>query len=732
MHIKNADKIKELIKAKLPEYVKELGLKTENAHIQCPNKSAHDHEDTGKLSASFLPQSNNTNIYCFVENRTFDIFDIHSLVTGQNLTGEGFYQAVEELAKKYDIPLEYEDEFSPKEKEKKVKQKLLEDIHKLSISYNEQAQKEAIALYKQRNLNPEKVKHWKIGYLKPDSLTKETYDRFKTLFDYNLKSVFTSPSFVIPVFNLNRQYAGIILRQFGPEKETKYLNLFANGRTLFNIHNVRGNEKLTVVEGPIDCISLYPEPNVVGCLTNLIHDSDLEVLAHSKFKTIELALDPDNIYKGKARDGFLRSILKLKNLDTEIKVIEIPSVGDTKPDPDEYMRTHTLTDFHKLPRINALDYIIENYRRKLIPIDTLYDFIAGCPNLIRKEQMITETAKALNVGKRQLMKSVDTVSDKKDSFNLIQYAQEKDSLTDLLEGFTEMAWNQNYKGVPLGYPLFDHHMGGIEDTLYVLIGLPEMGKTSLLLNLVHKLASNPNNFVAFYSLDDGAKRSIVPRLFSILSGLTSKQIKSPTADIKDRWYQGLKNFESLKHNIVIKDGSAIRSLEDLDNYVKIHRCIAEEKQKKFIIVIDNLHDLNASGRRELEPTQNSQKIASYLKRLPQEINCPIISTAEVPKSASERPGGKDIKESIDFWYAARCVIGIFSNFHNFEKKGYSHLVWVTPDRRYQPIIELIISKNQTGDSWHGSLFYKFDLQNNTFIECRQDECDLLKKGQSII
>jgi replicative DNA helicase len=1051
--IKNLDKVKDLIKAKLPDYLKELGLRVEGSKVQCPHTEVHEHGDKEKLSAAFLPQSQNKLIYCFVEDKVFDIFDIYSLKTGKNITGAAFYEAVKVLAEKYGVPIEEEYEFSMQEQERRRKRKVLEQLHVLSTQHA----KDGVALYKKRNINKEKLLHWKIGYLTPDLISRELDKDFKMMYEYRLLAVFTHPALVIPVFDEDQQYVGLIMRQFGAPKGNEYLNISMQGKNLFNIHNVRGSELLTVVEGAFDTMALYPEKNVVGCLTNSLHDADLEKVANLKPKKIRLALDPDNLFQGTARDGFLKAILKMKNLDSEIEVVVIPSEGDKKPDPDEYMKTHTLEEFNKLPKMSAITYLLKNFEKNVIKADRIYEFIAGCPNLIRREQFITECANVLKIGKRQLAKSIESISENKESFNMIQYVQEKDAFEELLESFTESAWNKNFQGIPSGFPLFDRKFGGFEDTLYLFVGYPEMGKcwgrgtpiltysgdikpveqikagdllmgencypvqvestcrgreemyrviphkgdswscnkshilvlfyrnggkdqiieitvedflkrspafqercklikkqvdfthdypipfdtyfiglwlgdgtrglphitqneselepyfqefakdnqliykkvtsktrcpkhtftnnwqgnplltelktlvinnekriterylkntrdnrlrllaglidsdgyltsggyevctkwasfaedivylarslgfqaniskkivnnityyrirldglchlipcklkrkiaskrqskkdvnhtgfrlealgvgdyygftlniesngrcllgdftlthnTTFLLNFVYRLAQCRDTFVAFYSLDDGAKRAVLPRLLSIASGLTSKQIKQPSKDIEAKWFAGMKKIEALKENLIIKDGSEVRTIKDMENFVKIHAAMAEEKGKKFFIVIDNLHDIVASHK--FESVQNSQRVASFLKRLPQEINCPIIATAEVPKSADAKPSGKDIKESIDLWYAARFVAGIFSNFHLAKNKNQTNLVWQDENGRHQPIMELFVSKNQTGEAEHGSLFYKFSMVTNNLIECTEKETQLLSAGQFI-
>lgn len=727
MRIKNLSKVRELIKTKLPEYLNELGCKANGTKVQCPHTEAHEHGDEGKMSAAFLPDSQNKLIYCFVEERSFDIFDIYSLKTGESLKGANFFNVVKTLAEKYGIPIEEEYEYSAKEKASQRQRRFLEKLHKLSCSGMNP--KKGVPFYKKRRIDKEKLIAWKIGYLSPDDITPEMNKECKMLFDYRLLSVFHKPGLVIPVWNENKQYTGIIIRMFDTTDDDPYIKICIKGSNLFNIERVRGKERLTIVEGVFDAIALHPEQNVVGCLTNVVNDANLEKIAEMGMKKIRLALDPDNMYKGTARDGFLRTILRMKNLDAEISVIKIPVVeGKPKPDPDEYMKTHKLEDFNNLPTISAITYLLQNYEKGLIKADSIYDFIAGCPNLIRKESFINECAKVLNIGKRQLTKSIDDMSENKDSFNMIQYVQEKDSYDELLEGFTEMAWNKNFAGVPSGFPLFDKKFGGFEDTLYLFAGFPEMGKTTFLLNFVYRLATYKNTFVAFYSLDDGAKRAIIPRLMSITSGLTSKQVRQPQRDYEKQWFNGMTKLKELKENMIIKDGADIRTVDDLDNFVKIHSTIAEERGKKFIIVIDNLHDLNASAKRDLESTQNAQRVASYLKRLPQRIGCPILSTAEVPKSSSDKPTGKDIKESIDLWYASRFVAGIYSNFHQVKNKQDSNLHWVDENGKYHPIMELFVSKNQTGEAEHGSLYYKFNFNNNKLTECNERETQLLKEG----
>ena len=1055
MHIENIEKIKELIKAKLPDYVKELGLKTNGNKIQCPNHGVHENSDLKKMSAAFLPESGNTTIYCFVENRLFDIFDIYGINEKKPIVGNHFFDVVIALAKKYNIPVTLKDEHSPQEQLKNKQRKYLQELHEFCIT---QA-KFGTEYYKKRKLKLAQVKYFGIGFITPQKLPDKFKKECKNLFGFRIEGLLEHPALVIPLYNRWNQYTGLNLRQFG-ETDTPYIRLMVGAKNLFNMNNIRGDKEITISEGVFDVIAQFPTPNVVGCLTNTLDDRDVEFLAQQKFKHINLALDPDNYYKGKARDGILRTILKLKDLDSIIKVTMMPTDNcSEKTDPDSYIKEHGIEEFSNLPKIHAIEYLLNCYEKGLIPLENIYEFVSGCPNIIRKEEYINILSKKLKVGKKQLSQTISSVEKKSSNINIIQYIEEKESAQELFEEFTDFAWNNDYKAIPSGLDIFDTTFGGFEDTLYTFIGFPEQGKclrkdtpivmydgsiklsqdikvgdvlmgdannpvkvvstttgteqmyeiipnkldpwgcnkshilvlaykvsgypekiyemsvkefleksksfqehcklmttsvkfkekvtiidpyflglwlgdgnfaapiitkdepelddyflnelhlkqnikyrkrinknrcpsyifthnrdiireinkckvdnekripqsylinseekrlkllaglldtdgyltkdnvfeiitkysglckdilflarslgfravenkkkivkgkeyhrilitgelntiptklkrkqgrawkshksynrygfkivkkdvgkyygftldkksngrfllgdftvthnTTVLLNFIYNLLKNENNFVSFYSLDDGAKRSIIPRLLGIISGLRPSMFRNPTEENKTAWFSAMQQLMSFKDRCVIKDGSQITTVEDLEKYVKIHYNIATERGKKLFIIIDNLHDIVASHK--FESVQNTQRVASFLKRLPQRLSCPVIATAEVPKSSNDKPTGKNIKESIDLWYASRFVGGIYSNFHNKgdDEARNNIYSWQAPDGSFNPIVEMLVSKNQTGDATHASVFFKLNLKTNKLISCTPKECEMLRNGQFI-
>jgi DNA primase len=722
MKIRNLNELLPKLKKFLPQYLELQGIKVDGNKVQCPNHALHNNDD-GNLSAGFVPKSDNTVVWCFVENRKFDIIDCYHILEKKPITGKHFYTCVKELCERFSMGYEIVQQESLQDVERNRQRELLEAVHTLSLTNI----KKGLPYYKQRKLSKEKIQFFKIGYIEPSMITEQLDKEFKKFYDYKLTNIFTNPSLLIPVYDDYKQYAGLQFRQFDLKgKGSKYLHIKIDKRPTFNISNVPDSDYIYVVEGAFDAIAMYPETSVIAINGNIIQDKEVEWLSKRNYKSIYLALDPDRFFQGETSDGFLKTIMKLKNLDVNLKLVITPE----KYDPDSFVCEKGLQAFADLPKKPAIKYLIENYQQGLIKLDSIYEYISGNPSIVRKEKYITLLAKELNIGKRQILGAIDKLETKKPVYNILTYVKEKDSINELLSEFTEMAWQKGFQGVPSSFPMFDNLLGGFEDTIYMLVGYPETGKSLTLINLAYRLMLNNDNYVAFYSLDDGAKRAILPRLLSIVTKMPSKDIQSPTEAIKKKWIKGISFLKSIQSNYTIKDGSEIYSLGDLDRFIKVHYNIAEEGGKKLIIIIDNIHALTASSK--YEANENSQRIAQYLKRVPQIFHCPVITTAEVPKSSGKRPTGKDIKESIDYWYAARFVGGIYNSFHSDGQD--SHLVWqhrTETEEHVFPVIEIVVSKNQTYGCWHGSLYYKFNPFTNHLIECNAEEKELLDHRQMI-
>jgi len=87
MKIRNLNELLPKLKKFLPQYLELQGIKVDGNKVQCPNHALHNNDD-GNLSAGFVPKSDNTVVWCFVENRKFDIIDCYHILEKKPITGQ--------------------------------------------------------------------------------------------------------------------------------------------------------------------------------------------------------------------------------------------------------------------------------------------------------------------------------------------------------------------------------------------------------------------------------------------------------------------------------------------------------------------------------------------------------------------------------------------------------------------------------------------------------------------
>jgi hypothetical protein len=133
MKIKNLDELLRKLKLFLPQYLELKGIKVEKNKLQCPHNEVHKNHDLGNLSAAFIPKTDRSLIWCFVENRKFDIFDCYSILEKKPITGKYFYECIIDLCKQFNMGYELLQQESLQDMERNKQLELLEYIHNLSL-----------------------------------------------------------------------------------------------------------------------------------------------------------------------------------------------------------------------------------------------------------------------------------------------------------------------------------------------------------------------------------------------------------------------------------------------------------------------------------------------------------------------------------------------------------------------------------------------------------------------
>ena len=272
-----------------------------------------------------------------------------------------FIQAVEELSRKYNIPLKKNREYrtinQEIERKKAVNNEYYEIMNEAQIFFRENIEKypEALEYMKERNFSIEEIRKFGIGF------ANSSRDE---LFQHLLKKEFPEEKIIelglvkrnengeiydsfrnrviFPIYNINSQIVGFGGRII--EKNTnlpKYLNspdspIFKKGNELFGIkhqgENIRKKGFAMLMEGYLDVLTAQKNgfENAVASLGTALTEEQAQLL---KKYTDKILISYDNDEAGK--NAIIKAGYILKKYDFDVKCLVID--GNEK-DPDEFLR----------------------------------------------------------------------------------------------------------------------------------------------------------------------------------------------------------------------------------------------------------------------------------------------------------------------------------------------------------------------------------------------------------
>lgn len=296
-----------------------------------------------------------------------------------------FIEAVQELAEKLSIQLEFEDTGSI---EKQTEQEILYEINTQAARYfsdnliHEDEGETAREYFAKRKIKQATIRAFGLGYSLPgrdsfvDYSNTKKIDLEKAVYlgligrnnDGRLYDKF-SGRIIFPLFSPNGRviaFAGRILQD--RENAAKYLNspeslVYFKGKTLYGLFltkdDIRKKDKAILVEGYMDLISLYQNgiKNVVAVSGTALTED--QVLLLSRYtKNVVLLFDADTA----GIKASMRSIELLLKRDMEIKIVSLPA-GE---DPDSYVNNYGADKFEDIVEKgeNFLEYQTAYYERE--------------------------------------------------------------------------------------------------------------------------------------------------------------------------------------------------------------------------------------------------------------------------------------------------------------------------------------------------------------------------------
>ena len=265
-----------------------------------------------------------------------------------------------------------------------------------------------------------------------------------------------------------------------------------------------------------------------------------------------------------------------------------------------------------------------------------------------------------------------------------------DTLDETIQKINELSLNDgNITGVPTGLSLVDMKLSGLQQSQLILLAArPAMGKTALGLTIAWN-AAKAGKSVGFFSLEMSSLQ-LNYRLISMVSLIELDQVMN--GRIKDHEWQLL--FDSVKEiaskDLYVDETPAI-SLSEMRS--KLKRLKAEKGLD--LVVIDYLQLMTAEGSKENRQNEIAS-ISRGLKSLSKELNCPILSLAqlsrEADKRADHRPILSDLRESGAIEQDADVVMLLYrEDYYNEEDN---------PN-----IAKIIVAKHRNGSTGTLDLFF---------------------------
>ena len=381
-------------------------------------------EKTGSFSVNATHQY----YYCFGCHEKGDVFNFV-----MKMDGLSFPEALRAVAVKVGVPLPKREFSSPEEAREAGLRRQLIDIHEAATQYFEAALKSAEAARAReyltgRGVSADTIKTFRIGYA-PDDFN-HMRDALKAHFPEEVlraSGLFSSKDqadgshgsmyarfrkrVTFPIANEAGKIIAFTARALDPDEKTpKYLNspesaLYTKGNILFNLDKaksaMRSNDFALLVEGQMDCISVYMAGihNVVATSGTAFTETQVRLLGRFTHRVI-VNFDPDTA--GAAATE--KSIGLLTSEDFDIKVLAL----EGGLDPDRFVRERGIQEYGAALRAarRYSDYLIERARlqfpartadAKVKAMNFLLPHIRRMPNPIQRDEFAADAAQKLGI-----------------------------------------------------------------------------------------------------------------------------------------------------------------------------------------------------------------------------------------------------------------------------------------------------------------------------------------------
>src|SRR5882672_8905841 len=342
-----------------------------------------------------------------------------------------FPEAIRIVAEKCGIAIPRPKERSPEERKENQQRAVLVEMHREAQSFfvkqleGTLEGKAARAYLEDRGLDKETISQFGIGYAPSggDMLLRHLKIKYNEKFliesglisrDQNGGRLFDRfrRRITFPIANESAKIVAFGARALGDD-QPKYLNspetpIYSKSNVLYHLDRakdaLRRQDFAILVEGYMDAIAVARAGfgNVVASCGTALAESQIKLLGRFT-KRVVVNYDPDTA--GLAATE--RSLTALLEQDFEVKVLALPPIGETKADPDLFIREKGAEAYQKQLREAPpyIDYLANRTRGmdlttaegKLKALNYLLPYLQKIPNKMIRTEWATKAAAQLKI-----------------------------------------------------------------------------------------------------------------------------------------------------------------------------------------------------------------------------------------------------------------------------------------------------------------------------------------------
>ena len=398
------------------------------------------------------------------------------------------------------------------------------------------------------------------------------------------------------------------------------------------------------------------------------------------FDSVNQIIKPVDFYDSRTQRIY-KSILKM--FEKDIKVDEISLISQLKNENilqevggEEFITEITLSSFYT-PNIDT-------YAKTVKEKALLRSLIGASEDIMELSYRQNEDVSSiLSMAEGKIF----DISQSKLNEGLIKVA---DTLDETVQVINELSLNDgDITGVATGLSTIDLKLSGLQPAQLILLAArPAMGKTALGLTMAWN-AAREGKSVAFFSLEMSTLQ-LNYRLLSMVSMIDLEQVMN--GRIKDdEWELLFRATKEIAQKDIYVDETPGITLSEMRS--KLKRLKAEVGVD--LVVIDYLQLMQADGRQENRQNEIAS-ISRGLKSLSKELNCPILSLAQLSREADKRADHKpilsDLRESGAIEQDADVVMLLYREDYYDEEENPN-------------IAKVIVAKHRNGATGTLDLFF---------------------------